>query len=143
MMGVLFSNVNGEFKIYPVNNPNKPSFYVDKAGNIKSKKKVTIVTAANVTATVNDDAFVFYGLSANKTVTLPTAVGNKGCSFQFGKEGSGSAGIVAAASGQTIAGLSSVSISGTHKGFTCVSDNARWLMLNCSDNLTTDGVVSV
>jgi hypothetical protein len=147
-MGMMMSNSGGTIKFYDVETPNQPAVEIKKDGTMKAVKAsaepFTVVTASNITAGSSHRNILFKSLQANKTVTLPSAAGELGRVYKFQKFGTGNDGIVeSTVSGEFIEGnLTSVSISGNHKGFELASDGSDWYMMSCSDNLGTDGSIS-
>lgn len=91
-----------------------------------TEKTTSFQIADPVDASVVQEHYAMNSSSAT-TFTLPTAVGNNGLSYIITRIGTGAV-TVATVSGQTISGLSSLSISSQWSSVTVKSNNANWII---------------
>ena len=87
-------------------------------------------STSNVSATITDYVICVNTFSSNVTVTLPTAVGNKGKVYIIKKIDSSSNLVsVVTTSSQTIDGELTQPVSGQYNAMQIVSDNSNWYII--------------
>jgi lysophospholipase L1-like esterase len=98
--------------------------------NLAGIREAIVTKTANYTATSGDSVVLCNASAAPVTITLPTAVGIPGRSFQVKKtDNSVNSCTIAASSNQTIDGAATVSLATQYSSRKMASDNANWQVL--------------
>ena len=93
--------------------------------------------SADYTALASDDVISVSTTGGARTVTLPTAVGNKGISMQVIRNSASANNLIVAAAGaETIAGASTKTLGAQWSTIKIVSDGANWLILSQDGTVT-------
>lgn len=89
-----------------------------------------VSTAIDLTATADHFVILVDASGANRTVTLPTAVGIKGRMYVVKKNDTGGNSVTVDADGaETIDGAATVATSVPYQSFTLISDNSGWAII--------------
>lgn len=96
-------------------------------GNISQSTNSVRKVSASTTALATDEIILLN--AASLTLTLPTAVGIVGKTYEIMSISTTPGSTVATTGGQTINGAASATISAQYKGIKVVSDNANWFII--------------
>jgi lysophospholipase L1-like esterase len=98
--------------------------------NLAGIREAIATKTANYSATLGDSVILCNASSGPVTVTLPTAAGIPGRSFQVKKtDSSANVCTVVTSSGQTIDGATTVSLTSQYSSMKMASDNANWQVI--------------
>jgi lysophospholipase L1-like esterase len=98
--------------------------------NLAGIREAIAMKTANYTATLGDSVILCNASSGPLTITLPTAVGIPGRSFQVKKtDSSGNSCSIATSNGQTIDGAATASLTSQYSSKKMASDNANWQVI--------------
>jgi lysophospholipase L1-like esterase len=98
--------------------------------NLAGIREAIATRTANYSATLGDSVILCNASSGAVTITLPTAVGIPGRSFQVKKtDSSANACSIATTGGQTIDGVGTVSLTSQYSSRKMASDNANWQVI--------------
>jgi hypothetical protein len=93
-----------------------------------------VTVTGNVTLTANNTVVLVDSTSGNSTVTLPDATANTGRYYVIKRTVAANNVIIQPQSGQTIEGVSNVTLTGAGSTDTIISNGTRWLRISFIDN---------